>query len=439
MANKDIRRIKVGGQVYNVRDERVDTLHQVAYSGNYNDLTNKPTIPTVNDGKLTLTVNNNTANKVEFTANQAGTSDFNVNVPERASNPTSPTDTTGYTTPKDVADQIADALTGRANFRGLIESAIAWPPVSVGNDPAFESGDYWVVKDAGNYPAGASAANQKYLEAGDMVFAIKKDDGNRTDNNIWTYCNVVQSNFNLFDYMKKDGNSGLSGIHDFTGATVNVATPTANSNAATKKYVDDGLAKKVNLNTTNSVGSNFTIDKTSATDFSFITKGTGTSKKTLQEVLDDIQADVSGGKIKDYSYISGGNITEEGYLSPNIRSDIVSAFDSQKIPVILVQLTYGTSNSNVIIPIPLFKSAGTTPTNYVFEGSFVYAWQESISSTGENPSEHRRSVSITVVSNSSSTTITSAKNYDIWEYDKNNSTLGITIPNKVINTTISTT
>lgn len=44
-------------------------------------------------------------------------------------------------------------------------------------------------------------------------------------------------------YLKRGGDTG-TGTFNFTGATVNVATPTADANAATKKYVDD--ADKVN-------------------------------------------------------------------------------------------------------------------------------------------------------------------------------------------------
>lgn len=44
-------------------------------------------------------------------------------------------------------------------------------------------------------------------------------------------------------YLKRGGDTG-TGTFDFTGATVNVATPTTDANAATKKYVDD--ADKVN-------------------------------------------------------------------------------------------------------------------------------------------------------------------------------------------------
>ena len=53
----------------------------------------------------------------------------------------------------------------------------------------------------------------------------------------------IQSGELTLPYLKKTGDTG-TGTFDFTGATVNVAAPTADANAATKKYVDD--ADKVN-------------------------------------------------------------------------------------------------------------------------------------------------------------------------------------------------
>ncbi len=63
------------------------------FSGNYNDLTNKPTIPTVNNGKLTIK-NADGSNAGEFTANQSGNSiislpkEFSGNYHELSNKPT---------------------------------------------------------------------------------------------------------------------------------------------------------------------------------------------------------------------------------------------------------------------------------------------------------------------------------------------------------------
>ena len=60
-----------------------EDLATVATSGSYNDLTNKPTIPTVNNG--TLTIQKNGTNVATFTANQSTASTANIEVPTKLS------------------------------------------------------------------------------------------------------------------------------------------------------------------------------------------------------------------------------------------------------------------------------------------------------------------------------------------------------------------
>ena len=61
-------------------------LANVATSGNYNDLSNKPTIPTVNNG--TLTIQQNGTNVQTFTANQATAATANIQCVDLTSNQT---------------------------------------------------------------------------------------------------------------------------------------------------------------------------------------------------------------------------------------------------------------------------------------------------------------------------------------------------------------
>lgn len=58
-------------------------LHTVATSGSYNDLSNKPTIPTVNNA--TLTIQKNGSNVATFTANSASNATANITVPTKTS------------------------------------------------------------------------------------------------------------------------------------------------------------------------------------------------------------------------------------------------------------------------------------------------------------------------------------------------------------------
>ena len=60
-----------------------DSLAPVATSGNYNDLTGTPDIPTVNDGKLTIQKNKETVG--EFSANSSEDKILNIEVPTKTS------------------------------------------------------------------------------------------------------------------------------------------------------------------------------------------------------------------------------------------------------------------------------------------------------------------------------------------------------------------
>jgi hypothetical protein len=58
-------------------------LKAVAFSGSYNDLSNTPTIPTVNNGKLTISRNGTALGS--FTANQSGLTGIDISVPTKTS------------------------------------------------------------------------------------------------------------------------------------------------------------------------------------------------------------------------------------------------------------------------------------------------------------------------------------------------------------------
>lgn len=73
-------------QLDNTKDDYIKnkpTLSTVATSGSYNDLSNKPTIPTVNNG--TLTIQKNGTDVQTFTANQSSNATANITVPTKTS------------------------------------------------------------------------------------------------------------------------------------------------------------------------------------------------------------------------------------------------------------------------------------------------------------------------------------------------------------------
>jgi hypothetical protein len=61
----------------------ISSLATVATSGSYNDLSNKPTIPTVNDATLTIQKNGTTVKT--FTANASSNVTANITVPTKTS------------------------------------------------------------------------------------------------------------------------------------------------------------------------------------------------------------------------------------------------------------------------------------------------------------------------------------------------------------------
>ncbi|MBQ1648149.1 MAG: hypothetical protein II047_06780 [Bacteroidales bacterium] len=93
----------------------VNALKPVATSGEYNDLTNKPTIPAAaNDGVLTIAVNGAAAGT--FTANQAGNATVNIAVPTRTSQLTNDSDfITSDAVPRFATDGEIDALASDFN------------------------------------------------------------------------------------------------------------------------------------------------------------------------------------------------------------------------------------------------------------------------------------------------------------------------------------
>ena len=94
----------------------------VATSGSYNDLLNKPTIPTVNDA--TLTIQKNGTNIETFTANSSTNKTANITVPTQFSELGGTVDTT----------QIADNSINSAKLKGYstTNTTDTWIPVTTG-------------------------------------------------------------------------------------------------------------------------------------------------------------------------------------------------------------------------------------------------------------------------------------------------------------------
>lgn len=99
-----------------------DELSTVATSGSYNDLTNKPTIPTVNDA--TLTIQRNGVNIDSFTANASQNKSINVVVPTKTSDLTNDSNfATTSQIPTKTSDLTNDGSDGTAAYLETDETA----------------------------------------------------------------------------------------------------------------------------------------------------------------------------------------------------------------------------------------------------------------------------------------------------------------------------
>lgn len=94
----------------------VSGLATVATSGSYNDLSNKPTIPTVNNGKLTIQKNG--TDVATFTANQSTNTTANITVPIKVSELTNDS---GYTTNKGTVTSVSVKMNGAS--KGTVTSS----------------------------------------------------------------------------------------------------------------------------------------------------------------------------------------------------------------------------------------------------------------------------------------------------------------------------
>lgn len=108
-----------------------DELSAVATSGSYNDLTNKPTIPTVNDA--TLTIQRNGVNIDSFTANASQNKSINVAVPTKTSDLTNDSNfATTSQIPTKTSDLTNDGSDNTAKYLETDETAYATASIPYG-------------------------------------------------------------------------------------------------------------------------------------------------------------------------------------------------------------------------------------------------------------------------------------------------------------------
>lgn len=116
----------------------------VGHTHSYNDLTNKPTIPTVNNGILTINVNGDTAGT--FSANQGTDETINITVPD-ANNGTLTIQQNGTT---------VDTFTANSSTDKTVNISVPTKTSDLTNDSGFITGVTW--NDISNKPTLATVA-----------------------------------------------------------------------------------------------------------------------------------------------------------------------------------------------------------------------------------------------------------------------------------------
>ena len=89
--------------------------------------------------------------------------------------------------------------------------------------------------------AEGEAANKGYVDSAKTELEGDINTLQQTVNTVNQQVTNITSGTEELPYLKNTGDSG-TGVYDFTGATVNAADPTDNSNVATKHYVDQKVA-----------------------------------------------------------------------------------------------------------------------------------------------------------------------------------------------------
>lgn len=122
------------------------TLATVATSGSYNDLSNKPTIPTVNNATLTIQKNGTTVNT--FTANASNNVTADITVPTKTSDITNDS---GFITSSALSGYATETWVGQQGFiTGITSSdvttALGFTPYNSSNPSGYQANVIETIK-----------------------------------------------------------------------------------------------------------------------------------------------------------------------------------------------------------------------------------------------------------------------------------------------------
>ena len=204
----DVTNFTVDGTVINVKDENAVSIlanqglteqqksnarsnigaGDSSFSGSYNDLTDKPTIPVVNNATLTIQKNGTTVES--FTANASSNVTANITVPTKVSQLTNDS---GYTTNTGTVTQVKVGSTAYNPSSGVV-SLPAYPSV-----PTVNNGTLTIQKNGTNvqtFTANQSSNATANITVPTKVSELTNDSGYTTNTGTVTQVKVGTTAYN---------------------------------------------------------------------------------------------------------------------------------------------------------------------------------------------------------------------------------------------------
>lgn len=197
----------------------------------------------------------------------------------------------------------------------------------------------------------------------------------------------IQSGDLVLPYLKNTGDTG-TGTYNFTGAVVNVAAPTEDSNAATKKYVDGintTLTAAIDAEEQRATEAEDALGQRIDSEAEARADEDATLNAAIEEVKGDIANLTDGTTVLPYVKKAGdtmtGALNMQNHKVTNVAAPTETADAANKgyVDTAISGLTNGTT------ALPYVKKAGDTMTGNLSMGSRSITHAYAIQLTGDNP------------------------------------------------------
>ena len=217
-------------------------LKTVAFSGSYTDLSDQPTIPTVNDA--TLTIQKNGTNVQTFTANASANKTANITVPTKVSELTNDS---GYTTNTGTVTQVKVGSTAYNPSSGVV-SLPAYPTVNNATLTIQKNGT-----NVQTFTANANANKTANITVPTKTSELTNDSGFITNAGVTGVKGNSESSYRTGNVNITKANIGLSAVGNFKA----VSTAASQGLTATEQL---NARTNVGLETLNRVNNNSEFD-----------------------------------------------------------------------------------------------------------------------------------------------------------------------------------